>query len=86
MRSHEMGQIKPRNFADCVVVDGDPLKDITLLKHHAKLDIFFMMNGRIHKAGRKEVAPLPDQRVSDKIAKHEVLGKVGVTVPMQAAY
>lgn len=45
-----------------------------------------MINGRVHKAGRKEVALQPDQQVSDKIAKREVLEKVGVTVPMQAAY
>lgn len=85
MRSHEMGQIKPGNFADCVVVDGDPLKDIIILQNHAKLDII-MINGRVHKAGRKEVALQPDQRVSDKLAKREVLEKVGVTVPMQAAH
>lgn len=85
MRSHEMGQIKPGNFADCVVVDGDPLKDITVLHNHAKLDII-KINGRVHKAGRKEVALQPDQRVSDRVAKCEVLEKVRVTVPMQAAY
>lgn len=81
MRSHEMGQIKAGNFADCVVVEGDPLKDITILQDHAKLNII-MINGRVHKAGRKEVAPLPDQLVSNKITN---LDKVGITAPMQAA-
>jgi hypothetical protein len=85
MRSHEMGQIKPGNFADCVIVDGDLLKDITIVQYHAKLDII-MINGRVHKAGRKAVIPQPYQRVSDKTAKLEVLEKVGATVPMQGTY
>lgn len=53
MRSHEMGQIKPGNFADCVLVDGDPLGDITVLQDHSKLNII-IINGRVHRAGRKE--------------------------------
>ncbi|KAF3406514.1 hypothetical protein DPV78_001354 [Talaromyces pinophilus] len=85
MRSHEMGQIKPGNFADFVIVDGDLLKDITIVQYHAKLDII-MINGRVHKAGRKAVIPQPYQRVSDKTAKLEVLEKVGATVPMQGTY
>jgi hypothetical protein len=80
-----MGQIKTGNFGDCVVVDGDPLKDITILQDHSKPEII-IINGRVHKAGRKEVVLHPDQRVSDQIAKREVLENVGVTVPMQAAY
>lgn len=48
MRSHEMGQIKEGNYADCLVVDGDPLKDITILQDHDKLNII-MINGRVHK-------------------------------------
>lgn len=76
MRSHEMGQVKLGNFADCVVVDGDPLKDITILQDHAKLDII-MISGRVHKAGRREVVLQPTQRVSDEIAKREVLSRSG---------
>lgn len=60
MRSHEMGQIKEGNYADCLVVDGDPLKDVSILQDHDRLNII-MINGRIHKAGVKEyVIPMQD--------------------------
>jgi cytosine/adenosine deaminase-related metal-dependent hydrolase len=60
MRSHEMGQIKEGNYADCVVVDGDPLKEISILQDHDRLNII-MINGRVHKAGVKEyVIPMQD--------------------------
>ncbi|OJZ80608.1 hypothetical protein ASPFODRAFT_52810 [Aspergillus luchuensis CBS 106.47] len=49
MRSHEMGQIREGNYADCVLVNGDPLEDITLLQDHSKLDVI-IINGRVHKA------------------------------------
>ncbi|RFU28794.1 hypothetical protein B7463_g7539, partial [Scytalidium lignicola] len=53
MLSHEMGQIKPGNYADCVLVNGDPLKNIEILQEHDKLNII-IINGRVHKAGRSE--------------------------------
>jgi imidazolonepropionase-like amidohydrolase len=57
MRSHELGQIKEGYYADCILVDGNPLEDITILQDHDKLNII-MINGRVHKAGRKEyIAP-----------------------------
>lgn len=60
MRSNEMGQIKEGNFADCIVVDGNPLEDITILQDHERLNII-IINGRVHKAGRKEyVLPMQD--------------------------
>jgi imidazolonepropionase-like amidohydrolase len=60
MRSHEMGQIKAGNYADCLVIDGDPLKDISILQDHDRLSII-MINGRVHKAGVKEyVVPMQD--------------------------
>ncbi|PLB47460.1 composite domain of metallo-dependent hydrolase [Aspergillus steynii IBT 23096] len=54
MRSHELGQIKPGNYADCVLVDGDPLQDIAILQDHQKLNVI-LINGRVHKAGPQEV-------------------------------
>ncbi|KAF7525072.1 hypothetical protein G7054_g11193 [Neopestalotiopsis clavispora] len=53
MRSDEMGQIKVGNFADCILVNGDPLENIGVLQDHSKLDII-IINGRVHKAGRLE--------------------------------
>ncbi|KAJ5209768.1 hypothetical protein N7449_004147 [Penicillium cf. viridicatum] len=60
MRSHEMGQIKEGNYADCLVVDGNPLKEISILQDHDRLNII-IINGRVHKAGVKEyVIPMQD--------------------------
>jgi len=57
MRSHEMGQIKQGNLADCVLVDGDPLENIKVLQDHDKLNIV-VINGRVHKAARSEYVSL----------------------------
>ena len=62
MRSHEMGQIKVGNYADCVLVDGNPLEDIELLQNHSKLSII-VINGRVHKAGPEECV-LPKHSLS----------------------
>lgn len=57
MRGHELGQVKPGYFADCILVDGNPLENIPVLQDHDKLNII-CLNGRVHKAGRREyVAP-----------------------------
>lgn len=53
MRADEMGQIKPGNLADCILVDGDPLDNIKVLQDHDKLNIV-LINGRVHKAARSE--------------------------------
>lgn len=53
MRGDELGKIQPGYYGDCVLVDGDPLKDISVLQDHDKLNII-VINGRVHKAGRME--------------------------------
>lgn len=53
MRGNELGQIKPGYYGDCILVDGNPLEDITVLQDHSKLNVI-CINGRVHKAGRKE--------------------------------
>ena len=58
MRSHELGRIQPGYYADCILVDGNPLEDIRVLQDHSKLNII-CINGRVHKAGRKEYVPPP---------------------------
>lgn len=58
MRPHELGRIQPGYFADCILVDGNPLEDITVLQDHSRLNII-CINGRVHKAGRKEYIPPP---------------------------
>lgn len=57
MRDHELGKIQEGFYGDCILVDGNPLEDITVLQDHDKLNVI-VINGRVHKAGRKEyVAP-----------------------------
>lgn len=57
MREKELGKIQEGFYADCILVDGDPLEDIAVLQDHDKLNII-VLNGRVHKAGRKEyIAP-----------------------------
>lgn len=57
MLENELGKIQKGFFADCILVNGDPLEDIGVLQDHDKLDII-VINGRVHKAGKKEyVAP-----------------------------
>jgi imidazolonepropionase-like amidohydrolase len=58
MRRHELGAIKEGYYADCILVNGNPLEDIKVLQDHDKLNVI-CINGRVHKAGRQEyVAPL----------------------------
>ena len=57
MRENDLGRIQEGYYADCILVDGNPLEDITVLQDHDKLNVI-VINGRVHKAGRKEyVAP-----------------------------
>ena len=53
-----MGQLKNGNYADCILVDGNPLEEIEVLQDHDKLNVI-VINGRVHKAGRKEYLPPP---------------------------
>ena len=63
MREDELGKIQPGFFADCVLVDGDPLKDIAVLQDHSKLNVI-MINGRIHKASYKEFLRTAPQQIT----------------------
>jgi hypothetical protein len=80
-----MGQIKAGNFADCVLVDGDPLDDITILQNHQRLNVI-IINGRVHKAGRREL-------LVPNMAAHELTQRITqgveeleIVTPMQKAY
>jgi imidazolonepropionase-like amidohydrolase len=44
----ELGQIKPGFYADLILVDGDPLQDITVLQHADKI-VAIMKGGTFHK-------------------------------------
>jgi hypothetical protein len=53
MRGHELGKVKQGFYADLILVDGNPLEDVTILQDHDKINII-VINGRVHKAGRHE--------------------------------
>ena len=81
MREDELGKIQPGYLADCILVDGDPLKDITVLQDHDKLKVI-MINGRIHKASYKEFlrtepeqAPVAPKSLTNYIAFQDSLGR-----------
>jgi len=44
----ELGKVLPGYYADLILVDGDPLKDIAILQDKAKLHAI-VINGHIHK-------------------------------------
>ena len=39
MKGHELGQIKPGYLADLLLVDGNPLDDITVMQKRDKLHL-----------------------------------------------
>ncbi|KAK5040139.1 hypothetical protein LTS07_000636 [Exophiala sideris] len=57
MQENELGKIQPGFYADCILVDGDPLKDIAVLQDHDKLNVI-MINGRLHKSSASDFAQL----------------------------
>lgn len=48
MRPHELGQIKPGFLADLLLIDGDPLADITVLQKPERI-LAVMKDGQFHK-------------------------------------
>ncbi|QKX53692.1 uncharacterized protein TRUGW13939_00772 [Talaromyces rugulosus] len=53
MQEHELGKVLPGYYADMILVDGNPLEDITIFQDHSKLNVI-IINGRIHKASPKD--------------------------------
>ncbi|WP_229262617.1 amidohydrolase family protein [Duganella radicis] len=45
---HNLGRIKPGYLADLLLVDGDPLQDVTILQNRHPLRAI-MKDGRFHK-------------------------------------
>ncbi|KAJ4388560.1 hypothetical protein N0V93_006018 [Gnomoniopsis smithogilvyi] len=66
MREDELGKIKPGYLADCILVDGDPLADISILQDHAKLTVI-MINGRLHKVNFTELSHFPGEQQRSKM-------------------
>ncbi|KAF7360603.1 Amidohydrolase [Mycena venus] len=49
LHPEELGKVIPGAYPDLILVNGDPLEDITLLSHKENLDVI-LINGRVHKA------------------------------------
>ncbi|KAJ5610235.1 5-carboxymethyl-2-hydroxymuconate isomerase [Penicillium lagena] len=69
MQEDELGKILPQYYADCILVNGDPLKDISILQDHDKLDVI-MINGRIHKSAPSDFVTQPTQTTTISSAKN----------------
>ena len=48
-REGQLGCIKPGAWADLLVVDGNPLKDLSLLEHQGRHLSGIMQGGKWHK-------------------------------------
>jgi len=58
MQENELGRVQEGYLADLILVDGDPVREIEVLQDHDRIHVV-VVNGRVHKAGRREyVAPL----------------------------
>ena len=51
-KPNELGKVLPGFYADLILVDGNPLEDITILQDHEKLN-YIMKDGRFHKESRR---------------------------------
>ncbi|KAJ5679481.1 fumarylacetoacetate hydrolase [Penicillium macrosclerotiorum] len=63
MQEHELGKVQPGYYADMIIVDGNPLENVTILQDHSKLDMI-MINGRIHKASPRDLVLSKDGSLS----------------------
>lgn len=85
-RPHELGKIQPGYFADCILVDGNPLDDIRILQDHSRLQII-CINGKIHKAGYNEYNSVPIAGQDEN--RHDIgldLNFPEIRIPMQKQY
>jgi imidazolonepropionase-like amidohydrolase len=53
LRPDELGKVQPGYLADLILVDGDPLADITVLQDKTKLH-YIMKDGKFHKAASED--------------------------------
>ena len=52
---HELGQIREGYPADLLLIDGDPLADVSILQRQERL-VAIMQNGKLHKLDRDALA------------------------------
>jgi imidazolonepropionase-like amidohydrolase len=58
LRPDELGKVQPGYLADLILVDGDPLADITILQDQERLN-YIMKDGRFHKEASEAPAQTP---------------------------
>lgn len=77
MRADELGKVQPGYLADLILVDGDPLEDITVLQDPTRIQ-YVMKDGRFHRetdeAPYRFDAPTPGQLLKEKIG--DITGQV----------
>ena len=78
LRPTSSGKVQPGYLADLLLVDGDPLADITILQDHDKLH-YIMKDGKFHKEHAGDERTRPGPRPTGARHWHEQL--VDASVP-----
>lgn len=52
LHPHELGKIQPGYYADIILVDGNPLEDITVLSGHKHIDFVMIVSRANFSRGR----------------------------------
>lgn len=75
-RPTELGKVQPGYYADLILVDGNPLDDISLLSKHGRHMDMIMINGRVHKQLPKDYAR---QVIERSLAHQKLAAASGLT-------
>jgi cytosine/adenosine deaminase-related metal-dependent hydrolase len=76
LHPHELGKVQPGYYADLIIVDGDPLKDITVLSGHKHIDLVMIVCQKI-----LSLTQATNGRTDESI-KSACLNKVHTTHPI----
>jgi imidazolonepropionase-like amidohydrolase len=48
LHPHELGKVQPGYYADLLLVNGNPLEDISLLSHSENIEVIVMVSRSVH--------------------------------------
>ncbi|KAH7914915.1 hypothetical protein BJ138DRAFT_1078528 [Hygrophoropsis aurantiaca] len=68
----ELGKVQPGYYADLILVNGNPLEDITLLSHKENIDVI-LMNGHVYHDKDNSLRAYRDGMERDPLSKVERL-------------